>query len=96
MRVFGMRENDGLALAHHLGRALQLTNILRDIDEDADIGQALSAVGRTAEGRHHHHRSQDRAGQPEPLAALRGGGGASARALQGSRPHHGAQSAHAS
>ena len=39
VRVFGMRENDGLALAHHLGRALQLTNILRDIDEDADIGR---------------------------------------------------------
>ena len=26
-------------LAHHLGRALQLTNILRDIDEDAAIGR---------------------------------------------------------
>ena len=39
VRVFGMRENDGLALAHHLGRALQLTNILRDIDEDADLGR---------------------------------------------------------
>jgi phytoene synthase len=26
-------------LAHHLGRALQLTNILRDIDEDAEIGR---------------------------------------------------------
>jgi len=39
VRVFGMAENDGIALAHHLGRALQLTNILRDIDEDADIGR---------------------------------------------------------
>ena len=39
VRVFGMRENDGLALAHHLGRALQLTNILRDIDEDAGRGR---------------------------------------------------------
>jgi phytoene synthase len=28
-----------LTLAHHLGRALQLTNILRDIDEDAGIGR---------------------------------------------------------
>jgi phytoene synthase len=26
-------------LAHHLGRALQLTNILRDIDEDAALGR---------------------------------------------------------
>ena len=39
VRVFGMAENDGIALAHHLGRALQLTNILRDIDEDAAIGR---------------------------------------------------------
>ena len=32
-------EDDGILLAHHLGRALQLTNILRDIDEDAAIGR---------------------------------------------------------
>ena len=31
--------DDGILLAHHLGRALQLTNILRDIDEDAAIGR---------------------------------------------------------
>jgi phytoene synthase len=39
VRVFGIGESDGLALAHHLGRALQLTNILRDLDEDAAIGR---------------------------------------------------------
>jgi len=39
VRVFGLNETDGPALAHHLGRALQLTNILRDIDEDAGIGR---------------------------------------------------------
>ena len=39
VRVFGMGEEDGIALAHHLGRALQLTNILRDIDEDGAIGR---------------------------------------------------------
>ena len=39
VRVFGMNEPDGIALAHHLGRALQLTNILRDLDEDAEIGR---------------------------------------------------------
>jgi squalene synthase HpnD len=39
VRVFGMEERDGIALAHHLGRALQFTNILRDVDEDADIGR---------------------------------------------------------
>jgi phytoene synthase len=37
--VFGMEEQDGIALAHHLGRALQLTNILRDLDEDAALGR---------------------------------------------------------
>jgi presqualene diphosphate synthase len=39
VRVFGLGEADGVLLAHHLGRALQLTNILRDIDEDAAIGR---------------------------------------------------------
>jgi presqualene diphosphate synthase len=37
VRVFGMQEEPGRLLAHHLGRALQLTNILRDIDADAEI-----------------------------------------------------------
>jgi phytoene synthase len=40
VRVFGLPQDDGILLAHHLGRALQLTNILRDIDEDAAIGRA--------------------------------------------------------
>jgi phytoene synthase len=39
IKVFGMEEAPGFALAHHLGRALQLTNILRDIDEDAELGR---------------------------------------------------------
>ena len=39
VRVFGLATDDGILLAHHLGRALQLTNILRDIDEDAAIGR---------------------------------------------------------
>jgi squalene synthase HpnD len=39
VRIFGMHEDAGRRLAHHLGRALQLTNILRDIDEDAEIGR---------------------------------------------------------
>jgi squalene synthase HpnD len=37
IKVFGMGEEAGFALAHHLGRALQLTNILRDLDEDAEL-----------------------------------------------------------
>jgi len=39
VRVFGMGREDGRLLAHHLGRALQLTNILRDLDEDAGVGR---------------------------------------------------------
>ena len=39
VRIFGMQEEPGRLLAHHLGRALQLTNILRDIDEDAGINR---------------------------------------------------------
>ena len=37
VRVFGMAEADGLSLARAEGLALQLTNILRDVAEDADI-----------------------------------------------------------
>src|SRR3984893_117210 len=54
VRVFGMEREAGLALAHHLGRALQLTNILRDLDEDAAMGrlylprEALQAAGIAA------------------------------------------------
>ncbi|MGY2050795.1 presqualene diphosphate synthase HpnD [Methylobacterium sp. JK268] len=54
VRIFGMAEEPGQALAHHLGRALQLTNILRDIDEDAERGrlylprERLAAIGLTA------------------------------------------------
>jgi phytoene/squalene synthetase len=39
VRVFGMPADSGRALAHHLGSALQLTNILRDLDEDASLGR---------------------------------------------------------
>lgn len=51
VRVFGMAPGPGGALAHHLGRALQLTNILRDLDEDAGLGrvylptEALASAG---------------------------------------------------
>jgi len=46
-----MPREPGLQLAHHLGRALQLTNILRDIDEDAAIGRVyLAAEALTGAG----------------------------------------------
>jgi len=39
VRIFGLENKSGRELAHHLGRALQLTNILRDLDEDAAAGR---------------------------------------------------------
>jgi squalene synthase HpnD len=38
-RIFGTEEEQGRELADRLGKALQLTNILRDLDEDAAIGR---------------------------------------------------------
>jgi presqualene diphosphate synthase len=55
VRIFGLDPEPGDALAHHLGRALQLTNILRDVDEDAAMGrlylprEALTAAGVTSD-----------------------------------------------
>lgn len=39
IKIFGMDEEPGFRLAHHLGRALQFTNILRDLAEDAALGR---------------------------------------------------------
>jgi presqualene diphosphate synthase len=39
VRIFGLEEQQGIDLSYNLGRALQLTNILRDIDEDAQLGR---------------------------------------------------------
>ncbi|MBA3898399.1 MAG: presqualene diphosphate synthase HpnD [Sphingomonadaceae bacterium] len=62
VRIFGMNEAPGLALAHHLGRALQLTNILRDIDEDA-------AIGRVYLAREHLERAGIALSEPLAVAA---------------------------
>jgi len=57
VRIFGVPEAHGDDLSHHLGRALQLTNILRDLDEDAAMGrlylprEALANAGIETEGR---------------------------------------------
>lgn len=61
VRIFGMPREPGLALAHHLGRALQFTNILRDLDEDAANGRLyLPAEALQAA----------RIGEREPLAVI--------------------------
>jgi squalene synthase HpnD len=57
VRIFGIEPKIGDQLAHHLGRALQLTNILRDLDEDAELGrlylprEALQNAGIVVDGR---------------------------------------------
>ena len=57
VRIFGMEAEAGDVLAHHLGRALQLTNILRDLDEDAERRrlylprEALEGAGIEIDGR---------------------------------------------
>jgi len=54
IRIFGAREPEALDLAVALGEAMQLTNILRDLDEDAARGriylpaEALAAAGIAA------------------------------------------------
>lgn len=61
--IFGLEEKTGTALAHHLGRALQLTNILRDLDEDA-------AIGRLYLPREELEKSGIRADLRNPVAVL--------------------------
>ncbi len=39
VKVFGIEPHLGPALAEHQGRALQITNILRDVEEDARAGR---------------------------------------------------------
>src|SRR5260221_1927881 len=46
VRALGLPQDGGILLAHHLGRALQLTNILRDLDEDAAIGRLYLQLAR--------------------------------------------------
>ena len=71
VKAFGMEAAPGEALAHHLGRALQFTNILRDLDEDAEIGRFylarewLDAAGVAA------HTPKTIVGDPNMDAAAR-------------------------
>jgi phytoene synthase len=39
IRIFGAEEPQAVSVARHLGQALQLTNILRDLKEDAEAGR---------------------------------------------------------
>lgn len=46
VRIFGVPEEDGIALAKAEGLALQMTNILRDIAEDAEIDRVYLPMDR--------------------------------------------------
>jgi squalene synthase HpnD len=73
VRIFGLDTCRGDALAHHLGRALQLTNILRDLDEDAALDrlylprEALMEAGIDVDG---PDRILDHPGLPRACAAV--------------------------
>lgn len=62
VRIFGAPRADGIALAHALGEAVQLTNILRDIAEDAALGRLY--LPRELLGQHG-------VTDPAPIAILR-------------------------
>ncbi len=90
--IFGLPTSCGADLAHHLGRALQLTNILRDIDEDAAMGRIyLPHEMLTAAGLHDavdpaeipHH---DLTLACEPLVQLARQHFTAARAIMRARP----------
>jgi phytoene synthase len=51
VKIFGAVDEHGRDVAIHLGQALQLTNILRDLDEDAALGRLY--LPREALERHH-------------------------------------------
>ena len=93
VRVFGIAGDAGLALAHHLGRALQLTNILRDLDEDAGVGrlylpsEALREAGISATD------PDDGLVRSGARARVRGRGQKGARSFPGGRQDHGPMSA---
>ena len=91
VRVFGLAEADGILLAHHLGRALQLTNILRDIDEDAGLGrlylprEGLLHAGITSDD------PQKVIAEPRAAESMRAAGRAGADAFREGRRDHDAQ-----
>ena len=93
VRVFGLPEGDGIGLAHHLGRALQLTNILRDIDEDAGLGRLYLPREWLHEAGITETDPLDVADDPRLPDGLRAAGRACAHALCQVRRDHGAQPA---
>src|SRR5215470_7005357 len=80
VKIFGLESKSGRQLAHHLGRALQLTNILRDLDEDAAAGRLYLPQEALAEA------SID-AGDPSVVLASASLGCACAQVISAARNH---------
>ena len=97
VRIFGLEAEAGDELAHHLGRALQLTNILRDLDEDAAMGrlylprEALAAAGMSFDKTPPAEvlRQGGLAKACEEVAARAAGHFAKARRIMSKCPHRG-------
>ena len=93
VNIFGMERATGVTLSHHLGRALQFTNILRDIDEDAEIGRVylasehLSAAGISLTTPPQVVNDPRIDAACRPLAAIAHDHYAKANAILATRPH---------
>jgi presqualene diphosphate synthase len=80
VKIFGLESKSGHGLAHHLGRALQLTNILRDLDEDAAVGRLYLPQEALAEAGIH-------AADPSTVLANPSIGRACAQLVKAARGH---------
>ena len=86
VRVFGARSPDRDAGAVALGDALQLTNILRDLVEDAGFGRLYLPRELLGSPRHRERRSGARAARSGPAGGLPGARGARRSAVRCRRP----------
>lgn len=82
VRVFGAPEAAGRELAGHLGRALQLTNIIRDVEEDARMGRLYLPDGLLARHGIRSHDPLGIAGSPALAAVRRDLAGEAGRAFR--------------
>jgi presqualene diphosphate synthase len=71
IRIFGVDDEPGFRLAHHLGRALQFTNILRDLAEDASHSRLYLPGEILAEAGIHSRNPQQVLDHPMIDAACR-------------------------
>lgn len=71
VRIFGDSSPAAMRVAHHLGRALQLTNILRDLSEDAQRGRLYLPEESLAQASIASRKPQDVLEDPALPAACR-------------------------